>query len=681
MATINTNGSGGGNSSMNTTYAGLVHPAINDTVVVEDDDILLLDEDFECGDGVYVSDSSPYSPSSNFRLWLKGTLKASRTVDSSLAVKGMIGADVGSGWESTLDFGTEADPIPADINFTWHMNKSGFTGQGYYFGVGFYSRSTSRMAKIFMRSAKHRVRNVWLTQSYAAGVTEIEVNDATGWEVGDELILTPQWTLPVTADPRTNYDYDEVTITSVSGTTIGITATTYPHGYDDANDIEAGAVSNITSNVILTGDGDDRIFPSIYNVRGVNDYKDVGGRYMNNRYSLNTCCLRMVNGGVYQGSYDLIESCAFGVDARGLNDSMNGVIYFYAPNQRYSQSQVKDVVIFAKMYGTQKITSMFRSYYGGRNSSYEDCNGYGMTRYCDAPFSNYQQPSTYTHCKAFNSTYGFQLHDNVDTDTYDCWSVGSLYNTNTYNGTAFHNDLHVRFSRYLAYFLGGWRGKFVARRWDFDDEHVYTSSDNYVYYGADLPDGNLYKFEDLQGDSNKQQWYYSFGRKWWKLTETRNDPYSFGMKSTSDTYVVPHERTFAVSTGDAVNVGLFVKNLSASYIGTLTITVLQGSTVITTKDFDLTTLTADEWTYLSTGGVATKTMTTTFRIEYKGDGGEIAITDFKEPFNIEYLKMGEAFWSLQTSENKVAGSFGEAVGSMLKWIYRLRSILRIKTKR
>ncbi len=661
MATVSSNGTGGGLWHDPSSWSGGSVPGVNDKVIIEAGDTIELDGYCECGDGTRVNDGSPWSPESNFQLLLKGTLKASRTVDSELAVKGQIGAQVQNGWESTLDFGTEADPIPAGINFTWHFNKDGFASRGYYHSVSFYCASSTRLGKLYMRSAHHRIRNTYLVKSYPAGVTEIEVNDATGWQVGDKLILAPQWTT-VTSNPRNNYEYDEVEITSVSGNTIGITATSYAHGYDDEEDVEAGAVSNITSNVVMTGDGNDRIFPCIYIYRGILDLKDVAGEYMNNIYSYNTSPIKPGSDGYWTGSYSVIESCAFTSDSSNLNYNQETTVYMYAPRQRERRSYMKDVVIANRVKSGRYVQRAVFNYYGGRNSLVEDTNIYSLNSSSNYGFSNYQQPTTYNNCKVFNYMYSYSLHDNVDTDTNSCWSIGSHYNIFTYNGTAIHNDLRVRFVRYLARFNDGWRGKITGNRFNFQPKHVYQPEDDYVYY-ADIPDGNLIRFVDLQNDPNKQQWYYSYGRKWWELTETRTDPYSIGMSSTSDTYVVPHERTFEASTGDALLVGLYVKNLTSSYIGTLTLSILQGSEVIATEDVDLTALTADEWTLLSISGTATKTMTTTFRIEYKGDGGQIAITDFQQPFTADEKSQAKAVWAELLSENKVSGSFGKEVGS------------------
>lgn len=676
MATITSIASGKWNADASSVWDTGVAPTYDDIVIIDAGHIIELDGICQCGDGTYFNDNSPWSPSSNFRLWLKGTLKASRTVDSSLDVRGMIGADVATGWESTLDFGTEADPIPANINFTWHMNTSGFKSYAYYHGVGLRGISSTRMPKLYMRSAVHRIRNTYLIKSYVAGVTSIEVNDSTGWEVGDKLVLAPQWTT-ISSSPHTNYNYDEVTITSVSGNIIGISATTYAHGYDDVDDIEAGAVSNLTSNVILTGDGDDRIFPAIYIYRGVVDIKDVEVKYANNGHSFYSSPLKFGLSNYYDNQEMKLESCSISTDMQNLSRNAQAVMYHYSPMDKHGKrTVVKDVFHYAKVKSGYSMYNSYMMYYGGQNSLLENCNSYGANKYINQGYSCYQQPTTMMNCKSFNSSTAYYLHNNVDIDTSSSWAVGSQYAFSMYNGTAIHNDMKIRWSKKIAEFVGGWRGKAVANRLNFKDEHLYYDNPkDYVNTPDGLPDGNLYTLVDIQNNTDNQDWYYSYGRKWWELTEKRNDPHSIGMKSTSDTYVIPHERTFSAVTGDSMLVGLYVKNLTANFIGTLTVSILQGSEVIQTEDFDLTTLTDNEWNLLSISGVATKTMTTTFKMEYKGEGGEIALTDFSQPFTADQKAQAKAVWGELLTENKATGSFGETIGTLKTWVGWLRKLL------
>jgi len=676
MATITSNGTGGGLWHDGSSWDGGVVPAIDDTVIVDVDDTIELDGDCECGDGTYVSNARPDMQTANFRLLLKGTIKASRTVDSSLAVKGVIGADVESGWDSTLDFGTEADPIDT-VNFTWHMNRSGFTSQGYFFGTGFYSRSSTRMAKIYMRSAHHRIRNVYLTEDVSAGESIIKLNDTTGWVAGDELVLVPKWTTS-TSNPYDNHDYDFVTIDSISGNDVTLTAgLIYDHGYTDPEDLEMGAVTNRTSNVKLTGDGDDRIFPAIYLSRGIIEFKDVVGEYMNNRYSINSSCLRFNNMHYFDNSEVLMESCVFESDFSNFDDNSEDILYFYSPYHNFNQEvNITDIMISHTNKGSYISGGSFRNYYGGRSVILTNCNTYHYSNRNATCFSNYQQPATYNNCKSFNGYWGFQLHDNVDTDTNGCWVIGCTYGFNTYNGTAIYNDLHIRFVKFIGMFVSGWRGKAIANRLDFKDFHVYNNNEkDYIQTPDGLPDGNLYTLTDIKNDSNKQHWYYSYGQKWWDDVNVRTDPHSIGISSTSDVYNVPHTRSFYAQSGDHMACGLSIKNLSPTYIGFVTLTILQGSNIIVTESFDVSTFIVDEWSAISVSGVAVKTMETTFKIEYRGTDGKISITDFIQPFSINEKSQAQAVWAELANDNKFSGSMGEYMNNIQLWAGWLRSLL------
>jgi len=132
------------------------------------------------------------------------------------------------------------------------LNSGGFYGVGYYYAVGGYGSSVDNKFTLLMASDVNRVRNTYLLQHYEAGATEIEVANANNWRVGDELLLAPYWD-SVDSINYSNFDYETVTITSINETTIGITETIYPHGYDLDEDIEAGAVTNKILRVVIEG--------------------------------------------------------------------------------------------------------------------------------------------------------------------------------------------------------------------------------------------------------------------------------------------------------------------------------------------------------------------------------------------------------------------------------------------
>lgn len=65
-----------------------------------------------------------------------------------------------------------------------------------------------------------------LSSDVVAGATIATTSVATGWNVGDEIVISPTIRHASTA---TTVQYDRRTLTSVSGTTLGFSALTYPH--------------------------------------------------------------------------------------------------------------------------------------------------------------------------------------------------------------------------------------------------------------------------------------------------------------------------------------------------------------------------------------------------------------------------------------------------------------------
>ena len=97
--------------------------------------------------------------------------------------------------------------------------------------------------------------SVWtqLTAKAAAGATSISVANADGWAVGDELAIAPSF--------NSSFEYEKVTITAISGTTVSITpALSYTHFGDTSPtisntygtlDMRTG-VGHLTRNITIT---------------------------------------------------------------------------------------------------------------------------------------------------------------------------------------------------------------------------------------------------------------------------------------------------------------------------------------------------------------------------------------------------------------------------------------------
>ena len=202
--------------SASSTWVGGVVPGRDDTFAIAPGHIVTVDGTFVSGGDVAGG------------CIISGTLKASRTVNSSLTVRANINPNTAGGG---FDYGTLADPIPQGVTATLIYNESATLATNKYQILLNASNSNVRFC------GAPKTRNAFLASAVAAGATSISVTSASGWVVGDQLYLEQPTT--------TMSQIETVTITSISGTTIGVNPAI-------TNARVAGlAVSNITTNVIL----------------------------------------------------------------------------------------------------------------------------------------------------------------------------------------------------------------------------------------------------------------------------------------------------------------------------------------------------------------------------------------------------------------------------------------------
>lgn len=113
-------------------------------------------------------------------IWVKGTIKASRAVSSSLTHYGSSNFQQGG----TLDFGTEADPIPLGVTAKIILNKTAAAPAHVKYGMYFAPGSFTKVW------GGNKVRVATFTANALAGATTLEVSDATGLAAGDLLGLS-----------------------------------------------------------------------------------------------------------------------------------------------------------------------------------------------------------------------------------------------------------------------------------------------------------------------------------------------------------------------------------------------------------------------------------------------------------------------------------------------------------
>ena len=146
------------------------------------------------GAGVGTTGIGTNTISANAIVLSGGTLKASRTNNIELTACGTI-VIAPSG---VLDWGTTADPLTANANITLHFMQnltglSALSASSNSAGIYMYQGTTnvSYNHHIYI-CGKSELRNTTLATSAANGATVISVVSATGWEVGDKLIIATE---------------------------------------------------------------------------------------------------------------------------------------------------------------------------------------------------------------------------------------------------------------------------------------------------------------------------------------------------------------------------------------------------------------------------------------------------------------------------------------------------------
>lgn len=236
MAGILSNGTGGGVWSSPATWAGGIVPAANNA------NVLIVAGDTVTVDGVYAigDEVGGGGTAATEAIRVNGTLTFSRAVNTQLTLRGTGLVN----WGGTWDQGTDASPIPAGVTSTILTNDSAVLATNKY-DVRMIQSSSGAAPQIYIQGAPRKV-NTTLLSALAAGVTTADVADATGWIVGDRVMLAGTDATTVNGHLR-NELVTIATITPLTGTAATITwigATTYTHAQN-------AAVAHFNSNVTL----------------------------------------------------------------------------------------------------------------------------------------------------------------------------------------------------------------------------------------------------------------------------------------------------------------------------------------------------------------------------------------------------------------------------------------------
>lgn len=162
-----------------TVWSGGVVPVSGDRVLISAGHVVTLAASHTWGDDT-TSTITINGVSTAEAISVRGTLKASRTVGTTLTCRGDLIVRGGG----KLDYGTEADPVPAAVKATLVANYSTSPAHNKF---GILTDTNESWSGISFWGADKTPKTTMATAS--ATDTVILVDDATGWEVGDLLTI------------------------------------------------------------------------------------------------------------------------------------------------------------------------------------------------------------------------------------------------------------------------------------------------------------------------------------------------------------------------------------------------------------------------------------------------------------------------------------------------------------
>lgn len=199
MAVIQTGGSGNWSSTtVNAPWTTGVPPVLGDSVIINTGHTVTVDGTYNPGDDTATA------------IQVFGTLKASRAVSSLLTVRGKLFITTGG----TLDYGTEADPIPSSVTAFIAGNDSATQAHNKW---GIETDPTNSWAGFRMWGASKTLRTQ-VTSPALSTDTTITVGSTTGWQVNDVLVFDG------TAAENVLNSYRGVKIVSIAGNNVTVSA-------------------------------------------------------------------------------------------------------------------------------------------------------------------------------------------------------------------------------------------------------------------------------------------------------------------------------------------------------------------------------------------------------------------------------------------------------------------------
>lgn len=372
MALVLSNATGGGLYSATTSWAGGVLPVLGDSVDIVAGDTIEVDGTYGAGDDTATA------------FVINGILKASRTASSELSFRG----EVTIGNTGELDYGKSADPIPVGIIAKLRLNDSATLLAGEW------GLTCDQTGKYFVYGASKTTNTDLTTQLLAAGTT-FTVTDATGWAVGDTVVIA------TTSAGNSGAETEEATISAITGNDITISA-----GVTNLHEIGA-RVGNFTKNVKIEA------FNSTY------------VSYQNLK----------TNSSSLPDTREIQH-----VELRYMGDNSTSVKYggfrFDAGTQAAAQyTSIGNIT----GYATDQYLLDFYNFYPNR-VTVNDCAHYNSNGGASAFYTRQGSVVTFNNCVVYRSGTGLissWSQGGVNVIVNDCWFVGCSTGFNNSSGQGF----------------------------------------------------------------------------------------------------------------------------------------------------------------------------------------------------------------------------------------------------
>jgi hypothetical protein len=614
MATIASNGSGGGASNATGSWAGGAIPVDGDKVNIVSGDTITMTGTHTWGDDT----------STCINVKSGGIIKANRSATSSLICKGEMVIEAGG----ELDYGKAGDVISASYTHKIRLNFSASMADGKW---GF--KTLIHGSKFHMHGSV-KTTNTGLTTRLAASGTSFVVTDATGWAVGDIVVLG------TTSPGDTKAEIEERVINSVSTNTIGISV-----GATNVHEIGC-RISNFTKNVGFEAHTDANESYTWFDESATGNAGDKTISHAQFRYMGD------------DGSSN--EYGAFRIDGNGTNHvawtTMTDVTIYkgqYAAVDLYTFSSglvtPKTMSNFA-IYNTVNHGVYFRSTSGGNFNNWHIFNmhnysllsgwGNGMVNayWNDCWFigGNYGLQATegwnivFTRCK-FSSIYRTIITSNCKQLKFIDCDIG--YELNSYDGSGVYS--------FYMYLYGCTDVLFTNCNFN------YTTSLSYMSTSGEAQKLNKFYIERKDGDWNSNEIHTSEGSLH-KNSGGRTAAFSLLAKpnASATAETLDYEWYIPAPSGVAVTVtGYMMKNSSygSSTRPSMTFSGM-GITPVTVTMTDV----ADTWYAFSVAATqstgASGVLTLTWATQSANSGATATLSDVTHSMPASDIDTGDMLW-------------------------------------